>query len=906
MWHKWDLHVHSSYSYDYKDKSVNAHRLADEINRSDIDAVAITDHWTIEGFFEIKKHISNSKLLIPGIELRIDKSSKQKILSKKPPNSSGTGLLHAIVIFPETTKKEEIEINFLHQVELCEDKNKHITRFDFISLGKSIGREGLSEDEYYKIGCQQAYVDLKIVRKCADALNGLVILTYDKYGGFENIDPINDSVLKTNLVKDADLIETSKENVRESFYNNEKILKSCGKKTPCVKGSDSHSLKEIGRDFTWIKSAKSFEGLRQILYFPKERVSFDTNKPSCSYPRIESIQLEKINISSFLTGLNQEINLNENLSSIIGHPSIGKSTIAELIAYLFDNHTNEIIGESKTKIKNISELSKDLQITAKVKVGTVSNVIKRNVSGKWEGDITPEEFKITYLNQGYIDRTARDPKAVSTLIENKIDTTRLDLIKDKIIKTKARLNKDRDTYLKKFVIQKEKEEIESKLQNAKKFFDISASPAYQKLIRDLKSVNSEHEQRIKTKENISSIAEVLSEIKEQFTDIEFDEEKIKSLFPSLSKLVLPTKKELFETPLEKANNLLSNLENSKEIKEYEKKQSKIYSEIEQLFIKENITYSQKILKKKNDEQVDLGKQLRNRDSLLEVAEKAKKDFQSQISELTQDLTTWSKLNDKVLLEFNEGLSNVEVKYEGVDQRAWLIDVLTIEVKDIWDKFTPIEQRGQKFIKPSKEDIDKFLSTFEKNLSIPEIILHLLASLKKNIIPSNIEHEYLKWLFGDYSEVIKEYLKLRLQEFAEEGMRQIYFNGKNISKEGMSFTERCGALLELILEKGEEPLILDQPEENVGATYITRTLIDKILRKKTERQIIIISHNPNMVVLADSDLVVAFDKDESKKDSIVLKAGAIESPGIREAICDIIEGGEEAFGTRAKRYKVFSA
>jgi len=327
-WHKWDLHIHTPSSFDYRDKSLRHKELADHLNNSHIDAFAVTDHWNVDGFFELKPLVSPNKLLLPGIELRIDKTSKQK-------SSTGDqklGILHALVLFPEDTTKEDIELKFLHRIRLCERENKYVVRKEIIELGKEVLSGGRPDEEYYSEGCQQAYVDYHEVTKAAKALNGLVCLTYDKYGGFEKIDPVHDSIFKRNLVKDCDLIETAQDEVRRAFFENEKIVKSCSKKTPCFRGSDAHKPDEIGRSYTWIKAAKGFEGLRQIIYFPKERVSFSADRPLYSYPRLKSVEFNKLEDGHCLSALDSKIEFSDNLTSIIGHPSIGKSTFVEALA----------------------------------------------------------------------------------------------------------------------------------------------------------------------------------------------------------------------------------------------------------------------------------------------------------------------------------------------------------------------------------------------------------------------------------------------------------------------------------------------------------------------------------------------------------------------------------------------
>ena len=120
-------------------------------------------------------------------------------------------------------------------------------------------------------------------------------------------------------------------------------------------------------------------------------------------------------------------------------------------------------------------------------------------------------------------------------------------------------------------------------------------------------------------------------------------------------------------------------------------------------------------------------------------------------------------------------------------------------------------------------------------------------------------------------------------------------------ESLSFGERCGTLLELVSSSGNRPLIIDQPEDHIDTEFLTKRLIPLIKQKKEERQIILCTRDPNLVVLSDSELVIVLKDDDKDDITEQIIEGAIEEPGIEEYICNILEGGKDAFLKREKRY-----
>ncbi len=115
------------------------------------------------------------------------------------------------------------------------------------------------------------------------------------------------------------------------------------------------------------------------------------------------------------------------------------------------------------------------------------------------------------------------------------------------------------------------------------------------------------------------------------------------------------------------------------------------------------------------------------------------------------------------------------------------------------------------------------------------------------------------------------------------------------------------LLYLALDDADDrPLIIDQPEENLDPKSIFDELVPLFLEAKSKRQVIMITHNANLVVNTDADQVIVARSEPhppGQLPPIGYVSGGLESEKIREAVCDILEGGEQAFQERARRLRV---
>lgn len=117
-------------------------------------------------------------------------------------------------------------------------------------------------------------------------------------------------------------------------------------------------------------------------------------------------------------------------------------------------------------------------------------------------------------------------------------------------------------------------------------------------------------------------------------------------------------------------------------------------------------------------------------------------------------------------------------------------------------------------------------------------------------------------------------------------------------------QKSAAILAFILNSGENPLIIDQPEDDLDNSLIYSLVVKSIRKMKNKRQIIIVTHNPNIPVLGDAEGIIVLERNNEGKVTFRKnkKTGCIEEKIIREGICEIMEGGEDAFRKREQKYQ----
>ena len=236
---------------------------------------------------------------------------------------------------------------------------------------------------------------------------------------------------------------------------------------------------------------------------------------------------------------------------------------------------------------------------------------------------------------------------------------------------------------------------------------------------------------------------------------------------------------------------------------------------------------------------------------------------------------------------------VDVKQWGAFAETNLLDLR---------KVGPFNGRGsltalaEKMLKPAWEEggaaevqeaIASFISTYMEDL-----LKHAPYSKKQHTEYRAWLKQFALWLFGT------EHISVRYE---------ILYDGTDIRK--LSPGTRGVVLLLLYLaldENDERPLIIDQPEENLDPKSVNDELVPLFIAAKAKRQVIMVTHNANLVINTDADQIIVANAGPHQAGGlppITYRAGGLENASIRKAVCDILEGGEIAFQERARRLRV---
>lgn len=250
---------------------------------------------------------------------------------------------------------------------------------------------------------------------------------------------------------------------------------------------------------------------------------------------------------------------------------------------------------------------------------------------------------------------------------------------------------------------------------------------------------------------------------------------------------------------------------------------------------------------------------------------------------------------KFIEEFHEELKDYPIQFDA-----------TFSIKDFGDRFFDFvsqQASGSYYGKEQgasrlKENIDGInMSDIQQIVDFTALINHDLFHDKRDGQCScRIVEDQLK----------KGHTKQELYDFIY-GMDyiipffQLKMNDKPLSS--LSPGER-GALLLLLylfIDMDDKPLIIDQPEENLDNESVFKYLVHFIKVAKQKRQIIMVTHNPNLAVVCDADQIIQMKIDKLKGNAVTFESGAIENPKINKIIVDILEGTYPAFHNRDCKY-----
>ncbi len=161
----------------------------------------------------------------------------------------------------------------------------------------------------------------------------------------------------------------------------------------------------------------------------------------------------------------------------------------------------------------------------------------------------------------------------------------------------------------------------------------------------------------------------------------------------------------------------------------------------------------------------------------------------------------------------------------------------------------------------------------------------------------------KWFHNHVQALPPEQVDRFMCWWPEDGLRVQYRRsdaGQLVPIEQGSPGQKSAAILAFLLCHGDEPIVLDQPEDDLDNHLIYDLVVQQVRAGKQRRQVIVATHNPNIVVNGDAEMVIAMDHRAGQCRMLDQGSGCLQDPGVREEICRVMEGGRQAFERRYRR------
>lgn len=871
IWAKWDLHIHSNAS----DGKQTPQQIVDEAVNKGISVIALTDHHTVSNIDIIKQYAkSKNVIVISGIEFRTE---------------YGTKSVHMIGLFPEQWGKITLDQKGLEELVL---NPLGLSRTMIIAKGKE-EKSTATDDEAFKIGMFKVQVDFKRAANLIHTYGGLVSVHAGNKAnsieemkhdgnGTSNVKNVVDSLgtVKDELLKQyVDICEIGSTSDRNAQFYIDTYSK------PVIAASDAHKTADVGKLFTWIKADKTFDGLRQIIYEPELRVKIQENEPEIKskYQIIEKISF---NHSDFG---NQEIPFNPGLNTIIGGRSSGKSILLGCIAKLAD-YIGKVKNDKDDYEKYLEEITASMSIL-------------------WADGSTDRGRKVEYFPQSYINGLAAKAENTSKLIENilKGDDNRrnsYEVFERNISKNYMEITSFIERY---FNLRNAKKDLDEQLQSKGDLTGIENEIIrIQSEIEDLKS-------KLTTK-----LSEA-DEAKYKFLREELDKSKthiaiLMAALPKLSELLKlqilkDISAELIDLPNDINQRIVPLYDELK--RETDEKWAEIVRMIKDeilSLISKNKTKIQEIEK---DDLYQKGNAFYKDNASIEELSKRLDVEKKKAEEIREKLDKRHEYDDKIL----------KVQKDIMEKQASFYKIM----KNISGQVM-MEKEEVSIIPVPKFDGEKFISFVENNFnrrgqkaqSLSEFIWQdedSFDSFIKKIFDDIINGSYTLKGSRDEKQVITELVTTNYYKLTYD----VKYQGDTLSS--MSEGKKAFVILRMILDfdENECPILIDQPEDDLDNRAIYKDLVSYIRAKKSQRQMILVTHNPNIVVAADSEEVIVSNQNginNRNQDNIKFeyRSGAIEntfehdqtkpmllSQGIRQHVCDLLEGGYIAFKKRENKY-----
>ena len=874
-WYKVDFHCHSPASDDYKEKEISERDWLLSYMNSGIDAIVLSDHNTGNYVDKAKEALDVMRRecesgeengyrplkIFPGVEL------------------TATGNIHVLGVFPESYTSE----NIAGVVGACgkvPDSKNHVL--------------------VLRAGVEHCISHIKEAGGIAipahiDRPKGL-------FASEKNLEAIRQvfsgSVDAVELKGDFELVDKQKSKFIE--------------KIPLVIGSDAHERNVSGSSYTWVKMSEiNFSGLKTALAdheYSIIRSGYGT-PPQTPYNWIDNISIKTKTCSN--SGNPVTVGFSPWYSSIIGSRGSGKSTVVEYIRYalsLGEKLPKDIHGKYTNFIqKTVDEAStielsyyKDSQKFL-VKSSPLEQVVEvKGLDGNIEKEkLSIQRFPVSIYSQKMLFEIANASNAFLKIVDESKEVAFENWELEFTVLV--------DGYSTLF---SQKERI---INQCKRLADLNSE--YKDISLSIEQVkNSNYSKIIQTKERIDKefsyldqftdhVHEILDEIESTSEqDVDFFEPEYE-LDPASQKWVSDAK----EITQQLKDDLGALVKEAKE-------------KVEGLFKVSPYVDNVNAIIENNDAMEECIASLTDNgtppERLIELV-KTKGDLADEKAKLASAPDKLVNVQAEITDKHNE---IIEKRKELTAMRQAFID--SLEIDNLKVKVLPLGEPGKELITNYQDvvgfesfndhilDLDQKKGIFSDFISIekraPKVegkVYQKLAEIK-GLHDLSVEKLKAKGLHASFAKKLGELKSERVKElnswFPNDGI-SIQFkrdDGSWANLEDASPGQQSASMLSFLLSYGDEPIIIDQPEDDLDCAMLSSNVIPNIRKNKSRRQLILVTHSAPLVVNGDAENVISMKFDKGKV--TVGKMGAIQESDMKELICKQMEGGKDAFKSRYSR------
>ena len=921
-WWKFDFHVHTPASADYGRRSgqtsLKETKPTDWLlafMRAGVDCVAVTDHNSGEWIDGLKTALLDLKhdphpdfrplCLFPGVEI------------------TANGGIHILAIL-DTDKSSADVASLLGAVEYHGERGE-----TDVAANKA------------PIGVVKAIVDV----------GGIPILAHvDEPGGAWKLsgNTLNPLLEFDGLFAMEVVDSTAKkpEKYRQMKLNWVEIL-----------GSDSHDQtgktgsRVLGCHYTWVKMAEpSLEGLRLALL---DGGGFSIRRSDDSRPFdpfglpehfVEAFEID--DAQYFGRGDSAKLSFSPWLNALVGGRGTGKSTVIhgvrlasrreQELANFEENSEPRLIFDQFNRVPGDRTDRGGLTNSTEIRLTVMRNDVRYRVRWRRDGSgivveedegeqgwspsniqsVTPERFPIRIFSQGQIAALAgENQQALLQVIDDAAGVVGLQRqLKDarsEFYAARARIRELDGKLVRWDDLRVEKDDVERKLKRFEETRHGEILTHYQRRIRQQRELERQFEATDAVAQHIEDTIDAVhsEDVPEGLFDTESDEDREALTAIDALASAINTAAETLQCTAEGLRAVVktqrSELSNSK----WQAAVNQIVCEYEQLVetlqsegVSDPSEYGRLVQERQRlDSEIELMKSFRKESCGLV------KQCRLLLEKVQQTRRAVSKGRDEFLTETLAKNRFVRIQSLTYGDDPRVIEGGLREVLDVLDNRFQIDILDLVAESPERGIVADLLADLpEKPKQRREEVEKRIDRLKKHFAAACTGQGNFGGHFNNYLEREferrPEFLDGLLAWFPEDSLR-VEYSRKGDGTDFRPITQassgqRSAAMLAFLLAYGAEPLVLDQPEDDLDNHLIYDLVVRQIRENKLRRQIIVVTHNPNIVVNGDAEMLHALEFVSGQ--CIVEQSGSLQQEAMREEVCRIMEGGREAFQRRYRR------